>query len=58
MCYNFYGTGHNFDTHCKKEYFNERCYKKPCVVGAACTQDFANSSDDFWSSFAGVSVDI
>merc|ERR1712137_1160137 len=37
VCYNFYGDGTNFETFCKTDYFNERCYKKPCVGGTTTT---------------------
>merc|ERR1719221_1991384 len=36
ICFNFYGDGTNFETFCKTDNFNERCYKKPCA-GATTT---------------------
>ena len=30
VCFNFYGTGDGVTTACRTDFYNERCYKKPC----------------------------
>merc|ERR1712050_235400 len=32
ICYNFFGGGVHFDTFCKTDNYNERCYRKPCTA--------------------------
>merc|ERR1739844_714052 len=34
VCFNFFGGGLHFETFCKTDNINERCYKKPCEAPA------------------------
>merc|ERR1719203_84296 len=58
ICYNFYGAGANFDTHCKTDNINERCYKKPCTtITTTCLATDVEFVDNGCCQFTGLSWD-